>query len=94
MEVRVKVWIDPVECMGAGTCEQIAPDVFTSSGDGTWVVKEDGGWFGATTVFDGANAPGHGPSGAVGVARVPDELADWVMDAAEQCPAECIYLEP
>jgi ferredoxin len=79
------VWIDNVECMGAGTCEQIAPDVFVGSDDGTWVVKEDARHFGTTVVFDG------GPDG--GRARIPHHLVDDVVDAAEMCPAECIYVE-
>lgn len=89
----MKVWIDADLCTGAGTCEQIAPDIFAARQDGVWAVKEDAAWFGATTIFDGSSAPGHGPDGALGIARVPDELIDDVVDAAEMCPAECIYLE-
>lgn len=87
------VWIEPAACMGAGTCEQVAPQVFAARGDGTWVVKEDQAHFGATTVFDGTSGPGRGPDGLHGVARVPDSLLDAVIDAAEQCPGECIHLE-
>ena len=78
----MKVWIDPNECMGAGTCEMIAPAVFADNGDGIWTVKEDARYFGETVVM---------PSG--GMARVPDSLVDHVLDAAEQCPAECIFVE-
>lgn len=85
----MKVWIDPHECMGAGTCAQIAPEVFHPRGDGTWVVKEDGAFFGTTTVFDGVNAP-DGPNG---IARIPDPMLVAVLDAAEQCPGECIFME-
>jgi ferredoxin len=79
----MQVWIDTDECMGAGTCEQIAPQVFTSTGDGVWTVKEDARYFGATRTM---------PSGAP--ARVPDDLVDAVLDAAEQCPGECIFVQP
>jgi ferredoxin len=89
----MKVWIDPHECTGAGTCEQIAPEVFQPRSDGVWAVKEEPPYFDRTTVFDGENAPGHGPEGSAGLARVPTELLDSVIDAAEDCPAECIYLE-
>jgi ferredoxin len=85
----MKVWIDPVECMGAGTCEQIAPDVFHPRGDGTWVVKESAQFFGSTRLFDGVD----GPEGADGTARIPEPLFDSVVDAAEQCPGECIFVE-
>jgi ferredoxin len=89
----MKVWIDPAECMGAGTCEQIAPDVFQARGDGIWAVKEDATFFGATTIFDGSGGPGRGPDGPHGTARVPDDIFESVVDAAEQCPAECIFME-
>lgn len=87
------VWIDTAECMGAGTCEDIAPDVFAERRDGTWAVREAGQYFGAETIFDGLNQPGHGPDGAQGRARVPEGLVDVVVEAAEECPGECIFVE-
>ena len=89
----MKVWIDQDECMGAGTCEQIAPQVFTARQDGVWVVREDASYFETETVFDGGNGPGRGPDGSGGIARVPDELSELVLESAEECPAECIYAE-
>lgn len=86
------VWIDPNNCMGAGTCAQIAPDVFHPRRDGLWAVKESDRYFGATVIFDGAAAQGHGPDGVAGAARVPEGLVDLVFEAAEECPAECIYI--
>ncbi len=56
------VWIDPHECTGAGTCEEIAPEVFVDRGDGLWAVKEDVTFFGMETVVDGND----GPEGADG----------------------------
>ncbi len=87
------LWIDGAECLGAGTCEQIAPEVFSAHDDGTWVVKEDAAFFGVNTVFDGGDGPGHGPSGPSGIARVPEPLIESIIDAAEQCPGECIHVE-
>lgn len=87
------VWIDTDACMGAGTCAQIAPQVFHQRDDGTWAVKEDQPHFDTVTVFDGRTEPGHGPEGHQGQARVPDVLLDTVIDAAEECPAECIFVE-
>lgn len=87
------VWIDPAECMGAGTCEDIAPDVFAARRDGTWAVKESAHHFGSETVFDGRNETGHGPEGVGGRARVPAEMLDLVIEAAEECPGECIFVE-
>ncbi len=83
------IWIDTNECMGAGTCEQIAPDMFAPRRDGTWAVKEDARHFGHTTVFDGIGAP-DGPASA---ARIPTGLLDLAIAAAEECPGECIHFE-
>jgi len=79
--------------MGAGTCAQIAPMVFAERHDGTWAVKEDRPHFERVVVFDGLEGDGHGPDGHRGQARVPDGVLDLVVDAAEDCPAECIYVE-
>lgn len=87
------VWIDGDECMGAGTCSQIAPDVFQERKDGTWAVKEDSSHFGETIIFDGSSGPGHGPEGLDGKARIPEALLDLVIEAAEACPGECIFVE-
>lgn len=83
------VWIDTNECMGAGTCEQIAPEVFIARSDGLWAVMEHSQFFGQTTVFDGAQAP----DGAAGRARIPVDLIDYAVEAAEECPGECIHVE-
>jgi ferredoxin len=83
------IWIETDECMGAGTCEQVAPEIFAARSDGTWAVKEDARFFGQTTVFDGVMAP----EGSAGRARLPEQLIDLAFDAAEECPAECIYVE-
>jgi ferredoxin len=88
------VWIDQDLCTGDGICEEIAPDVFVGRDDGLWVVKEEAEHFGETIVFDGRDGDGHGPDGARGVARVPEELIDDTVEAAEECPGECIMIEP
>ncbi len=91
---KLMVWIDQDLCTGDGICEEIAPDVFRGRDDGLWTVKEDASLFETTTVFDGVEGDGHGPCGARGVARVPDDLIDAVVEAAEECPGECIMIEP
>ncbi len=91
---KLIVWIDQDLCTGDGICEEIAPDVFVGRDDGLWVVKEEAKYFGTTTVFDDGEGPGHGPEGSRGVARVPDELIEDVIESAEECPGECIMIEP
>lgn len=87
------VWIDADACTGAGTCGQIAPDVFHERDDGIWAVKEESTYFGETMIFDGARSPGHGPEGFDGRARIPLNLLQTVIEAAEECPGECVFVE-
>ncbi len=91
---KLMVWIDQDLCTGDGICEEIAPDVFVGRDDGLWVVKEEASHFEKSIVFDALEGDGHGPEGARGVARVPDAQIDVVIEAAEECPGECIMIEP
>ncbi len=93
-DAKLMVWIDQDLCTGDGICEEIAPDVFVGRDDGLWVVKEDAKYFGTEIVFDGVDGPGHGPEGSRGVARVPDSLLEDVIESAQECPGECIMIEP
>ena len=89
-DASLMVWIDQDLCTGDGICEEIAPEVFEARDDGLWVVKETAGNFGTEIVFDGNQAPDN----AKGVARVPNDELDDVVEAAEECPGECIMIEP
>jgi ferredoxin len=81
----MKVWIDQDLCTGDGLCEEIAADVFTLLDDGLAYVKEGGKIFAA--------AKGN-PQGAEGMANFPDSMLDSVIEAAEECPGECIFIQP
>jgi ferredoxin len=76
----MKVWIDQDLCTGDGLCEEIAPAVFTLLDDGLAYVKE-----GDRVLSD--------PGGANGQAVVPSGLEDAVVEASEECPGECIFVE-
>jgi ferredoxin len=76
----MKVWIDQDLCTGDGLCEEICPDVFTLLDDGLAYVK------------DGA-AVQNDPGGAAGMVGVKTELEDAVVEASEECPGECIFIE-
>ncbi len=89
-DASLMVWIDQDLCTGDGICEEISPDVFQARDDGLWVVKEIASHWGADILFDGAEAP----DGSRGVARVPESQLDAVIEAAEECPGECIMIEP
>ncbi len=81
----MKVWIDQDLCTGDGLCEEIAPDVFVMLDDGLAYVRE------GAKIF--AQAEGNS-QGAAGLASVPDGQDDVVIEAAEECPGECIFIEP
>jgi ferredoxin len=80
----MKVWIDQDLCTGDGLCEEIAPDVFTLLDDGLAYVKE------GPKIY--AAAQGN-PQGAEGMAEIPDGQLDAVIESAEECPGECIFIE-
>jgi ferredoxin len=76
----MKVWIDQDLCTGDGLCEEICPDVFTLLDDGLAYVKDNG-----KVLSD--------PGGVEGLANVPAGLEEAVIEAAEECPGECIFIE-
>ena len=81
----MKVWIDQDLCTGDGLCEEIAPDVFVGLDDGLFYVKE----------WDKIFSEEHGNvGGAEGLAVVPKGQEEAVVESAEECPGECIMIEP
>ena len=88
----MKVWIDQDLCTGDGLCAEIAPDVFFGKDDGLYYVKETAENFGEEKLFDGESHP----AGAEGMAQIPKVDSgglDEVIEAAEECPGECIFIE-
>lgn len=83
------VWIDQDLCTGDGLCAEISPPVFQMNDDGLAYVKE--------VSWPNLRGPdGRSPipvyQGASGLAQVPDALLDDVIEAAEECPGECIFI--
>jgi ferredoxin len=76
--LSMRVWIDQDLCVGNGICEELCPDLFQVT-DGDIAYVRDGDRL--------------LPKGQDGVVNVPADLEEAVIDAAEECPAECIYLE-
>jgi len=81
----MKVWIDQDLCTGDGLCAELAPDVFTMLEDGIAYVKD------GETIYSKLR---NNPEGAEGLAEVPEKLLEAVIDSAEECPGECIFIEP
>lgn len=76
----MRVWIDQDLCTGDGLCEEICPEIFRLGPDGLAFVHN--------------RAPGEHPGrGAAGAVDVPLALADAVLDAADECPGECIFVD-
>ncbi len=76
----MRVWIDQDLCTGDGLCVDHCPNVFCQLEDGIAYVVEDG------VVL---NDPGSSSS----LALIPDRLIDSVLEAADRCPGECIFVE-
>ena len=81
-QVPLKVWIDQDLCTGDGLCEEIAPSIFYGHSDGLFYVKEAGS--------ETPSEPTHVMTESV---SVPSELVEATIEAAEECPGECIFLE-
>jgi len=87
--MALKVWIDQDLCTGDGICVEICPSLFGMSDDGLAYVKEKA-W---ATIGgpDGGTDPAL--KGGDGTADVPaGDLGD-AIDAAEECPGECIFFD-
>jgi ferredoxin len=76
----MRVWIDQDLCTGDGLCIDHTPDVFVLLEDGISYVKE------GDRVL---NDPGQWDS----IAWVPPKQELKVVQAAEDCPGECIFIE-
>jgi len=76
----VRVWIDQDLCTGDGLCVDHCPDVFVQLEDGIAYVAEFGN-------------PMNDPGGSGSLADVSNRQLQAVVEAAEMCPGECIFLE-
>jgi ferredoxin len=76
----MRVWIDQDLCTGDGLCVDHCPDVFVQLEDGIAYVAED-----AIALND--------PGGPGSLASVPVRRHRAVIEVAEMCPGECIFIE-
>lgn len=77
-------WIDQEICTGDGICQEICPQLYFGSDDGLFYVKE---------VDEKANIRNPRLKGAKGLALVPEDLLEAAVEAATECPGECIFFE-
>jgi ferredoxin len=74
------VWIDQDLCTGDGLCTDHCPEVFVLLEDGISYVRDH------TSI-------GTDPGGRGSMTAVPLKLEQSVIDAALDCPGECIFIE-
>jgi ferredoxin len=74
---ELEVWVDQDLCTGDGLCVQYAPEVFEFDIDGLAYVKDSAGEL--------LQSPGVRTD-------VPERLRLEVIDAARECPGECIHV--
>ncbi|HIN12028.1 MAG TPA: ferredoxin [Acidobacteria bacterium] len=86
----MKVWIDQDLCTGDGICAEICPPIFEMHDDGLAYVKEED-WQSLVGPDGGNGDPAL--KMAEGMAGVSEELLEAVIESAEECPGECIYIE-
>jgi len=85
----MKVWIDQDLCTGDGLCTELAPAVFMMHSDGLAYVK-DPSW----PNLLGPDGKGNEPKLKMTAAtEFPDTMLDEVIQSAEDCPGECIFIE-
>ena len=73
----LRVWVDQDLCTGDGLCVQYAPEVFEFDIDGLAYVKDTDG-----ELLTSARSQ----------ADVPDHLRLEIIDAAKECPGDCIHV--
>jgi len=74
---ELEVWVDQDLCTGDGLCVQYAPEVFEFDIDGLAYVKDSAGEL--------LQSPGVRTG-------VPARLHLEVIDAAKECPCDCIHV--
>lgn len=77
------MWIDQDLCTGDGLCTDHCAEVFVLLEDGISYVRDA-----AMGLVD------HDPGGRASLVPVPTRFEPAVIHAADDCPGECIFLEP
>ncbi len=78
----IHVWIDQDLCTGDGLCTDHCPEVFVLLDDGISYVQDAS-----------SGSVGNDPGGRSSIVAVPGKLDQHVVDAALDCPGECIFIE-
>lgn len=87
----MRVWIDQDLCTGDGICVEICEPLFEMNSDGLAYVREEN-WPSRSLRADGQKGEPDYKMHA-GLANVPEHLVDSAIEAAEECPGECIFFD-
>lgn len=77
----MRVWIDQDLCTGDGLCTDHCPELFVLLDDGISYVRDPTG------------AVANDPGGRTCQVSVPSRFEAGVINAALDCPGECIFVE-
>ena len=91
---ELKVWIDPDLCTGDGLCTEICPDIFEMADSGLAYVRELPKNYPDADLTLEVQKDGVTHLGQRGLARIPSSLIDAAIESADECPGECIFIEP
>jgi ferredoxin len=78
----VRVWIDQDLCTGDGLCTDHCPELFVLLDDGISYVRDPS-----------TGAVANDPGGRTCQVSVPPRFEARVINAALDCPGECIFVE-
>lgn len=81
----MRVWIDQELCTGDGLCAEICPALFFMADDGLAYVKDE---------HEIANTSDPRLKMGTGLATIPMNLLTDTVESAEECPGECIFIDP
>lgn len=81
----MRVWIDQDLCTGDGLCAEIEPAIFFMHDDGLAYVKE--------TTDPLGTIDGEPKNRMHDMVNVPEPHLEGTIEAAEECPGECIFIE-
>lgn len=74
---------------GDGLCVEICPPLFDMHDDGLAYVKEVA-W---KDLYNGSSTKDPIYKMASGLAAIPDNLLNDAIEAADECPGECIFIQ-
>ena len=86
--MTLKTWINQDDCTSCAICEDIAPAAYQMDADRQFAYVKEADW---QFITNGSDSIVY--AGATGLATLREEDLEGAIEAATECPGECIYLE-